>query len=104
MDEIYRFRSCHRLLGAGGELATRMVYFAESSQLNDPMEDVRRLVWRGDRIAWINLFRHFLCCLNHVHLRVRLDDFGRPVAPTDIPINERWDQLPAEHEAMLDRV
>ena len=104
MDEIYRFRSCRRLLGVKGELASRMIYFAESSQLNDPMEDVRRLVWHGDRIAWINLFRHYLCCLNYVYLMIRLDYYGRPATPTDIPINTRWDQLPTGYGALMDQV
>ena len=104
MGEIYRFRSCRRLLGVEGELTSRIIYFAESSQLNDPMEDVRRLVWHGDRIAWINLFRHYLCCLNYVYLMIRLDYFGRPVAPTDIPITMRWDQLPTEYRALMDQV
>ena len=104
MDEIYRFRSCRRLLGVDGELASRMIYFAESSQLNDPMEDVRRLVWHGDRIAWINLFRHYLFCLNYVYLMIRLPHDRRPAAPRVIPINMRWDQLPTEYRALMDQV
>ena len=104
MDEIYRFRSCCRLLGVEGELASRMIYFAESSQLNDPMEDVRRLVWHGDRIVWMNLFRHYLCCLNYVYLMIRLGTYGRPATSTDIPINKRWDQLPTDYGALLDQV
>ena len=35
MDEVYRFRSCHRLLKDEGELASRMIYFAEPPKLND---------------------------------------------------------------------
>ena len=105
MDQIYRFRSCHRLLGTEGELSSRMIYFAESSQLNDPMEDARRLVWHGDQIAWTNLFRHFLNCLNHVYIRIRLGNYEPPIAPTDIPINEHWDQLPTdEYAAMIDQI
>ena len=104
MDEIYRFRSCCRLLGVDGELASRMIYFAESSQLNDPMEDVRRLVWHGDHIAWIRLFRHYLNCLNYAYIMIRFEHDSRPAAPTDIPINNRWDQMPTDYGALIDRV
>lgn len=102
MDEIYRFRSCGRLLGSDGELATRTIYFAEPSKLNDPMEGIRELVWQGDAIAWVNLFRHYLCCLNFMYSTIRL---GFPAAPAGIPVNQAGYLMAGEkYAAMIDRI
>ena len=74
MDEIYRFRSGDRLLGNRAELVSQTIYFAESSELNDPMEPIRGFEWRGDTIAWTNLFRHYVNCLHHIYLLLRLSE------------------------------
>ena len=95
MDEIYRFRSIDRLLGESRELENQTIYFAERSELNDPMEAIRDLVWRGDKIVWTNLFRHYLNCLHHIYLA------EASVGPGDIPINMRWDDPPSEQYADL---
>lgn len=91
MDEIYRFRSADRLLGRSAELAGQTIYFAESSTLNDPMEAIRVFVWRGDAVAWRNLFRHYVYCLHHIYLLLRLSEPDDCVGASDIPINARWD-------------
>ena len=96
MDEIYRFRSIDRLFGETCELERQTIYFAESSELNDPMEAIRDLVWRGDKIVWANLFRHYLYCLHHIYFLVRITEHDDPVDPADIPINMRWDDPPTE--------
>ena len=101
MDEIYRFRSVDRLLGDRVELARQTIYFAESSTLNDPMEAIRGFVWRGDTIAWTNLFRHYVNCLHHIYLLMRLSESNQHVGAPDIPINMRWDDPPSEEYADL---
>lgn len=106
MDEIYRFRSIDRLLGTdppadSGELRSQTIYFAEASELNDPVEAIRDLVWLGDRIVWTNLFRHYLNCLHHIYFLLRVTEQDDPVGPSDIPINKRWDDPPSELYADL---
>ncbi len=106
MDEIYRFRSINRLLGSdcpndAGELQGQTIYFAEASKLNDPAEVIRDLVWQGDRIVWTNLFRHYVNCLHHIYLLLRMREQDDPVGPGDIPINMRWDDPPSEPYADL---
>ena len=106
MDEIYRFRTIDRLLGSSrpddlGELQSQTIYFAESSKLNDPMEAVRDLVWRGDTITWMNLFRHYVNCLHHVYFLMHLGGLDDPVGPAVIPINMRWDDPPNQEYGYL---
>ena len=101
VDEIYRFRSVDRLLGDCAELVSQTIYFAESSKLNDPMEAIRGFEWRGDTIAWRNLFRHYLNCLHHIYLLLRLSEPNQRVGAPDIPINMRWDDPPSQEYADL---
>ncbi|MFW9087765.1 hypothetical protein ACOI7N_24900, partial [Pseudomonas sp. P2758] len=65
---VYRFRSIDRLLGEeakgdcpakSGELEKLHIYFSPPSQLNDPLEGYREIYWSGDKIVWLNLFRHY---------------------------------------------
>ena len=101
MDEIYRFRSIDRLLGDRVELPRQTIYFAESSKLNDPMEAIRGFVWRGDTIAWTNLFRHYVNCMHHIYFLLRESKPNQRVGASDIPINMRWDDPPSEEYADL---
>ena len=86
MERVYRFRSVDRLLGSSKELEKQEIYFASPSELNDPTEGLRPIVWRGDTIAWTNLFRHYLYCLHWTCIRFavvakdsRLEEFEIPV-------------------------
>lgn len=101
MDEIYRFRPIDSLFGDFRELERQTIYFAESSKLNDPMEAVRDLVWSGDAITWMNLFRHYLNCLHHIYFLMHTSETDVPVGPAAIPINMRWDDLPNKRYADL---
>ncbi|WP_323673041.1 DUF2971 domain-containing protein [Candidatus Poriferisodalis multihospitum] len=94
MDEIYRFRSCEQILGTYRELETQTIFFAEPSALNDPMETARGFVWRGDAIAWTNLFRHYVNCVHNFYFLLRLTEETDRVTPADIAINGRWDSPP----------
>ncbi len=39
------------------------MYFSPHQDLNDPMEGSREIRWRGDRIVWENLLKHYVLCL-----------------------------------------
>lgn len=59
-QHFYRFRPVDALLDRFHELENQEIYFASPAELNDPMEGFRDVFWHGDRIAWKNLFRHYL--------------------------------------------
>jgi len=91
---LYRFRKADRLLGKDatdseaavpGELEKLEIYFAPPEQLNDPLEGYREIYWSGDRIVWINLFRHYLLVL--AFRSWQLDDvrYGNPL-PKELPV------------------
>ena len=62
---IFRYRSMKSLLGKRAELENQTIYFAPAESLNDPIEGLRRVVWRGDRITWRNLLRNYVICLEN---------------------------------------
>lgn len=72
MEFAYRFRPVSRLLnedGLSGELDGQYIYFASPDQLNDPLEGYKDVFFRGDRIIWENLIKHYIRCLiNEVSL------------------------------------
>jgi hypothetical protein len=82
---FYRFRSLSRLLGEEGkregELATQTIFFPHPEYLNDPMEGYADLFWKGDKILWTNLFRHYLRvfsnCLIYARLTESVQDFEK---------------------------
>ena len=74
------------------ELERQTIFFAHPEELNDPIEDLQDIVWRGNRTLWCNLFRHYTYCLADTVLnRLRLgSDFSLKVY--SIPITRYWDQ------------
>ena len=94
--QFYRFRSMERLLKCQ-ELEKREIYFASPEQLNDPMEGLQDIFWRGDRIVWKQFFKHYAFCVTC--LRHRLDG-----PPNNFPIRERWDELPSLEQRYFDNV
>ena len=86
MERVYRFRSVKRLLGSSKELAKQEIYFASPSELNDPTEGFRSIVWRGDTIAWTNLFRHYLYCLHWICIRFAISAKELKLAEDGIPV------------------
>ena len=91
VTEFYRFRSLKSLLGKWNELDNQTVYFASADQLNDPMEGYRDVVWRGDRIVWTNLFKHFAFCLHATFMKVIVTGGKCLLTAQDIPIRAWWD-------------
>jgi hypothetical protein len=64
ISHLYRFRPIESLLSGYNELENQEIYFAHPDELNDPMEGLKDIFWRGDEIVWKNLFKHYLVCLN----------------------------------------
>src|SRR4051812_7881823 len=85
ISHLYRFRSIENLLGKHDELRNQEIYFAAPYELNDPMEGLRDIFWRGDRIVWENLFRHYLICLSWAYSLLA-------ILGEDTPIG--WDKIP----------
>lgn len=95
MKEVCRFRSTDRLLdSASGELEQQTIYFASPEQLNDPMEGLRDMVWRGDKIVWLNLLKHYVYCLHWTDLQMKVFGNRTPFGADQIPIWGRWDEPP----------
>lgn len=96
--DIYRFRSFDGLLGEHKELESQSIYFAGPLELNDPTDGYRDIIWQGDAIAWSNLFKHYIYCVNTIYYKyVVLPKNGlRTTAaadtPIDVPIEGRWDE------------
>ncbi len=98
MTELYRFRTTERLLKECAdceELERQTIYFANSQELNDPMEGFRDIFWKGDHIVWANFFRHYLYCLHMTCVIVRFLGDSQRIGPQLIPVMSDQDQDPA---------
>ena len=108
MTELYRLRSTDRLLGDSQELEKQAIYFANPEELNDPMEGFRDIFWQGDRIAWTNLFRHYLYCLlycfHRTYAPIILGGDSKKIEPQDIPITSDMAQPTLEAVNLLEDI
>ena len=103
--QVYRFRSMKYLLeDKYQELEKQEIYFANPEQLNDPMEGLRDIFWRGDRIVWKNFFKHYVFCLYETHLRFLVAGHSIQLNANNIPILGRWDELPSPSQRMFNEV
>ena len=91
---FYRFRSTKRLLNDNQELLKQSIFFAHPESLNDPMEGYRNIYWLGDEIAWKNLFRHYILCLERTYLLAMLCNESQNLTTKDIPIRISMDDFP----------
>ncbi|MCY4414720.1 MAG: DUF2971 domain-containing protein [Chloroflexi bacterium] len=87
MTYFYRFRSVEQLLGEYSELENQTIFFASLEDLNDPMEGFRDIVWSGDRIVWLNLFKDYINCLFWGHHYVVV---AGPKFPYELPVRQAW--------------
>lgn len=87
MAFFYRFRSVEQLLGEYSELENQTIFFASLEDLNDPMEGFRDIVWNGDSIVWLNLFKDYINCLIWGHSFVAV---AGPQFPYDLPVRQAW--------------
>ena len=85
MGLAYRFRSATHLLDFK-ELEDQYIYFCSPQELNDPEEGVRNTVWKGDRIVWTNLFRHYLLCLQVYYVTLQREGHNRTLTTDDIHV------------------
>ena len=95
VESMFRFRTVDKLLGHQ-ELEEQYIYFASSDELNDPLEGTLRYFWRGDRIIWTNLLRHYLMCLEHAITLARLTPDTRAIVTSDLPIYSSLRELPTD--------
>ena len=92
MTEAYRFRSAKRLLGKSQELKRQTIYLASGAELNDPVEAMRDMVWRGDRIVWVNLFKNYVYCVQRAYFDLRVAGPDLDFEKHGIAVEGRWDQ------------
>ena len=99
---VYRFRGMEYLLGEKyQELKRQSIYFASPDQLNDPMEGFRDIVWRGDKIVWTNLFKHYVYCLHTSYFLFRMAGNSRELHEIDIPILGSWHRICSPEQQRL---
>ena len=102
--QVYRFRSMKRLLeDEYQELKKQEIYFARPEQLNDPMEGLRDIFWRGDKIVWENFFKHYAFCL-YTTLHFLVAGPSIQLNANNIPILGRWDKLPFPAQRLFNEV
>ena len=58
--KLYRYRPIQSALA---ELEDGSFYFAERTELNDPIEGYAKIFFQGDRPAWQGLLKNFVCSL-----------------------------------------
>ena len=93
MIEVYRFRSMKCLLDDPfRELERQTIFFSHPEELNDPVEDLQDIVWRGDHILWSNLLRHYTYCLSDTVAKVLKHGNEFNFDPLSIPITRYWDK------------
>ena len=93
---MYRFRTIENLLGERRELENQEIYFSDIDSLNDPMEGFREVYWSGDVIAWKNLFKHYILCLEHMCALAYFDMKGTPFSSVIVPVYRSEDNLPTD--------
>ncbi|WP_460272835.1 DUF2971 domain-containing protein [Celeribacter sp. ULVN23_4] len=91
---IFRYRSINSLLGERAELKNQSIYFAPAESLNDPMEGLRRVVWRGDRVTWRNLLRNYVICLENRITQALLHRDNETLDPNAISVFQTLDNVP----------
>ena len=103
--QVYRFRSMKYLLeDKYQELKKQEIYFASPEQLNDPMEGLRDIFWKGDKIVWENFFKHYVFCLYTTHLHFLVAGPSIQLNANNIPILVRWDKLPFPAQRLFNEV
>ena len=101
-NTFYRFRSIDALLDKYQELENETIYFASPEELNDPMEGLRDIVWRGDKIVWEKFFKHYIYCFHQGLLQSFVAGDSEKLTAQDIPILDIWDQLIPKAQGVFD--
>lgn len=106
-NSIYRFRSIDKVLSnedfgnqknveGRDELRKQQIYLSSLENLNDPMEGHKEIYWKGDEIAWKNLIKHYLMCLEHVSLLTLIGGDEYSLSAKDIPILKKYSDFPTQ--------
>ena len=104
MATYYRLRSIKQLVEDFRELERQEIYFASPKELNDPTEGLAYMAWRGDHVAWTNLFTHYLRCL-HTMCGRAMEDETVALPGHHIPILDPMDNdLSSDYNSALDTV
>ena len=103
--QFYRFRNMKYLLeDKYQELKKQEIYLASPEQLNDPMEGLQDIFWRGDKIVWENFFKHYVFCLYRTYYHFLLADPFIQLHVHNIPIQQRWDQQSVPARRLFDDI
>ena len=103
--QVYRFRSMKYLLGEKyQELKKREIYFSSPEQLDDPMEGLRDIFWRRNKILWENFFKHYVFCLYQTYIHFLVAGHSIQLNANNIPILGRWDNLPPSAQRLFNEV
>lgn len=100
-NAIFRYRSIDALLGEREELERQTVYFAPPEYLNDPMEGLRQVYWRGDRITWRNLLRHYIICMYNRFFEALLTEDSERLPANTISVFQSLDNFPTPQAKTL---
>lgn len=100
-NAVFRYRSIDALLGEREELERQTVYFAPPEYLNDPMEGLRQVYWRGDRITWRNLLRHYVICLHNRCIEALLTEDTVYLPSNTISVFQTLDNFPTPEAKSL---
>lgn len=100
-NAIFRYRPIGALLGEREELERQTIYFAPPEYLNDPMEGMRQVYWRGDRIVWRNLLRHYVICLHNRFLEALLTEDTERLTPDTISVFQSLENFPTPEAKSL---
>ena len=84
---MYRFRTIECLLDKYNELENQEIYFASPEELNDPMEGLRDVFWKGDRIVWKNLIINYLKSLERVFVLTILLNDSESITDDDLVVS-----------------
>ena len=101
MSEFYRFRTVEKLLKPFEELESQTIFFAGPEELNDPMEGLQSLVWDGDQVVWVNLFKHYVHCLAYSFLEFCIDGQESTFEASDIRVELTQNRFPTSEMAKL---
>lgn len=100
-DAVFRYRSIDKLLGEHAELERQTIYFSPPEYLNDPMEGLRKVYWRGDQITWRNLLRHYVSYLQNRVFEALLTEDSKPLNPSTISVFFTLDKTPTPQARSL---
>lgn len=98
---VYRYRSFEKVLG-NDELGKQTIYFADKHELNDPMEGFNDVFWNGDVIAWNNLLKHYLICLERAFAQFYISGGGEKIGSDHIHVFATLNHSPTlQHQSLL---